>query len=114
MDIPCRLAFCHVADRCKALIRFMAECGPSAALDMDDLLLREAMDVIGERLHSMLSQIGEGLDTMLSMIAAYLTSAKRRTMKAGVVLSPWVLRHLKEAVAGLLTGCAATCRPVRF
>ena len=35
--------------RCKELIEYIAEQGPSAVLDVDDLLLRESMDVIGER-----------------------------------------------------------------
>ena len=40
--------------RCQELMQYMAEQGPSAVLDVDDLLLREAMDVIGER-HSLRS-----------------------------------------------------------
>ena len=44
----CRLAFGHVLGRCKELIEYIAEQGPSAVLDVDDLLLREAMDVIGK------------------------------------------------------------------
>ena len=43
----CRSAFAHVAGTCNALIEYIAAQGPSAVLDVDDLLLREAMDVIG-------------------------------------------------------------------
>ena len=42
-----RQAFSHMVRSCTALGDFMAARGPSAALDMDELLLRAAMDVIG-------------------------------------------------------------------
>ena len=42
-----RQAFGHMVRSCNALGDFMAARGPSAALDMDELLLRAAMDVIG-------------------------------------------------------------------
>lgn len=44
----CRAAFGDVVGRCHELMRYIAEQGPSAVLDVDDLLLRESMDVIGE------------------------------------------------------------------
>ena len=49
MRMPCRLAFAHVADRCKALMLYIAQQGPDAVLDVDELLLRESMDVMGGR-----------------------------------------------------------------
>ena len=52
----CRVAFGQVVGRCKELMEYIAQQGPSAVLDVDDLLLREAMDVIGER-QSMRSHI---------------------------------------------------------
>ena len=42
-----RQAFSHMVRSCTTLGDYMAERGPSAALDMDELLLRAAMDVIG-------------------------------------------------------------------
>ena len=42
-----RQAFGHMVRSCTALGDFMAARGPSAALDMDELLLRAAMNVIG-------------------------------------------------------------------
>ena len=48
--VPCRLAFAHVADRCKVLMQYIEQQGPEAVLDMDELLLREAMDVMGGRI----------------------------------------------------------------
>ena len=45
----CRVAFGHVVGRCRELMRYIEEQGPSVVLDVDDLLLREAMDVIGQR-----------------------------------------------------------------
>jgi len=53
----CRLAFGHVLGRCKELIEYIAEQGPSAVLDVDDLLLREAMDVIGKTLTSVIHEL---------------------------------------------------------
>ena len=47
--IECRVAFGHVVGRCQELMEYIALQGPSAVLDVDDLLLREAMDVIGTR-----------------------------------------------------------------
>ena len=41
------MAFGHVVGRCRELMQYMEEQGPSAVLDVDDLLLRESMDVIG-------------------------------------------------------------------
>ena len=49
MRMPCRLAFAHVADRCKELMLYIAQQGPDAVLDVDELLLRESMDVMGGR-----------------------------------------------------------------
>ena len=42
-----RQAFGHMVQSCTALGDFMVARGPSAAHDMDELLLRAAMDVIG-------------------------------------------------------------------
>jgi hypothetical protein len=47
--VPCRLAFAHMADKCRSLMQYIVQQGPEAVLDMDELLLREAMDVMGGR-----------------------------------------------------------------
>ena len=44
---PCRDAFDHVVDRSLALVAFLKAQGPAAVHNMDNLLLRESMDVIG-------------------------------------------------------------------
>lgn len=49
-----REAFAHMVRSCTALGDFMAERGPSTTLDMDELLLRAAMDVIGAPLTAQL------------------------------------------------------------
>jgi hypothetical protein len=42
-----RLAFAHVADRCNVLMQYITQQGPESVLDVDELLLRESMDVMG-------------------------------------------------------------------
>lgn len=46
---PCmhREAFGHVVDRSMALVNFLAQGGPQAVHNIDNLMLRESMDVIG-------------------------------------------------------------------
>ena len=53
-----RQAFGHMVRSCTALGDFMAESGPSAALDVDELLLRAAMDVIGAPLTAQVPCMG--------------------------------------------------------
>ena len=48
--MPCREAFDHVVDRSLALVAFLRAQGPAAVHNMDNLLLRESMDVIGTSL----------------------------------------------------------------
>lgn len=43
----CREAFDHVVDRSLALVGFLKAQGPKTVHNMDNLLLRESMDVIG-------------------------------------------------------------------
>lgn len=43
----CRDAFDHVVDRSLALVGFLKAQGPTVVHNMDNLLLRESMDVIG-------------------------------------------------------------------
>ena len=43
-----RCALGHVIDRSMALVEFLREKGPKTVHNMDTLLLRESMDVIGE------------------------------------------------------------------
>ena len=47
VSAPCRDAFDHVVDRSLALVAFLKAQGPAAVHNMDNLLLRESMDVIG-------------------------------------------------------------------
>lgn len=47
LSSPCRDAFDHVVDRSLALVAFLKAQGPAAVHNMDNLLLRESMDVIG-------------------------------------------------------------------
>lgn len=44
----CRGAFEHVVDRSMSLVEYLKAQGPAAVHNMDNLLLRESMDVIGE------------------------------------------------------------------
>ena len=50
----CRDAFDHVVDRSLALVGFLKAQGPAVVHNMDNLLLRESMDVIGR--HHLLFQ----------------------------------------------------------
>ena len=43
----CRVALGHIVDRSLALAEYLREGGPEAVHNMDNLLLRESMDVIG-------------------------------------------------------------------
>ena len=44
----CRFALGHIIDRSLALVEYLREKGPKTVHNMDTLLLRESMDVIGE------------------------------------------------------------------
>ena len=44
----CRCALGHIIDRSHALVEYLREKGPKTVHNMDTLLLRESMDVIGE------------------------------------------------------------------
>ena len=43
----CREAFDHVVDRSMALVNHLGQGGPLAVHNIDNLMLRESMDVIG-------------------------------------------------------------------
>ena len=47
-----RVALGHIVDRSLALVEYLRESGPSQVHNMDALLLRESMDVIGVHLCS--------------------------------------------------------------
>ena len=47
-----RSALRSIVECCGSLARYMAEQGPLKAIDVDELLLRESMDVIGWALQS--------------------------------------------------------------
>ena len=49
-----RSALRSVVECCGALARYMEVQGPRKAMDVDELLLRESMDVIGQPLPSLL------------------------------------------------------------
>ena len=44
----CRFALGHIIDKSLALVEYLREKGPKTVHNMDTLLLRESMDVIGE------------------------------------------------------------------
>ena len=45
--LHCRSALASVVECCTSLAKYMEEQGPTKAMDVDELLLRESMDVIG-------------------------------------------------------------------
>ena len=47
MHVLCRCALGHIIDRSMALVEYLRERGPKTVHNMDTLLLRESMDVIG-------------------------------------------------------------------
>lgn len=47
-EAGCRYALGHIIDRSLALVEYLRKKGPKAVHNMDTLLLRESMDVIGE------------------------------------------------------------------
>ncbi len=47
MTLRCRCALGHIIDRSMALVEYLRERGPKTVHNMDTLLLRESMDVIG-------------------------------------------------------------------
>ena len=47
-EAGCRFALGHIIDRSLALVEYLRKKGPKAVHNMDTLLLRESMDVIGE------------------------------------------------------------------
>ena len=47
-----REAFGHVMDRSMALVHYLAQSGPQAVHNIDNLMLRESMDVIGVPAHA--------------------------------------------------------------
>lgn len=46
--LHCRSALASVVECCTSLAKYMEEQGPTKAMDVDELLLRESMDVIGQ------------------------------------------------------------------
>ena len=46
-EADCRYALGHIIDRSLALVDYLRKKGPKAVHNMDTLLLRESMDVIG-------------------------------------------------------------------
>ena len=46
-DLPCRKGFQHVLASSNQVLARIQEAGPGATLDMDNLLLRQSLDVIG-------------------------------------------------------------------
>ena len=55
VHVRLRSALRSVVECCGALARYMEEQGPRKAMDVDELLLRESMDVIGQALPSLLT-----------------------------------------------------------
>ena len=47
-SVACRFALRCVVECCNSLAKYMEEQGPTKAMDVDELLLRESMDVIGQ------------------------------------------------------------------
>jgi len=44
-----RFALAHVVEMSKQLVAYLSDCGPHKVHNVDNLLLRESMDVIGAR-----------------------------------------------------------------
>ena len=70
-----RSALRSVVECCGALARYMEEQGPRKAMDVDELLLRESMDVIGQALLPLLTLMApfEGFSCITAHLRDYQT-----------------------------------------
>ena len=79
----CRDAAGHIIERSYKLVDILAELPPNVAVNIDDLLLRESMDIIGRTgfqkemgaLEGWLAGSGEGSGSYIPVSSCHLASA---------------------------------------
>ncbi len=55
--VNCRYALRCVVECCNSLAKYLEDQGPNKAMDVDELLLRESMDVIGESQNNLTTSV---------------------------------------------------------